>query len=101
MILLVDNIPFMLADQNLINKSNVLTTNSGIGEVTFWSFSFFPAYLEDGCHTISIIGLSGDQIFNINEKFTLCYDSPKKYVPGNLYLNYFQDIINKFVKLFN
>ena len=101
MILLVDNIPFTIADQNLINKSNVLTTNSGIGEVMFWSFSFFPAYLEDGCHMISVIGLSGDQIFNINEKFTLCYDSPKKYTPGNLYPNYFQDIIKKLVKLFN
>ena len=101
MILLVDNIPFMLADQNLINKSNVLTTNSGMEEVMFWTFSFFPAYLEDGCHMISIIGLSGDQIFNINEKFTLCYDSPKKYIPGNLYPNYFQDIIKKIINLFN
>ena len=37
-----------------------------------WTIVFFPAFLENGCHKISIGGINENIKFNINKEFTLC-----------------------------
>ncbi|WP_428324011.1 hypothetical protein [Nitrosopumilus sp.] len=92
LILFVDDTPFL--------SSNLLSMNTDILEnisddMLFWEISFFPAYLENGCHTLSVQGMNDDALFVVNKNLILCVESSKNYPPGELNPSTFKDTKNK------
>jgi len=94
-VLFVDDEPFLFS-KTFWSGPDIAKDNDILNEeAKYWEVSFFPAYLEDGCHDISIKGISGDSIFSIEKRFTLCIDSPEKYYPGEWDLNLVGVIVDK------
>ena len=91
LILFVDQIPFL--STNLITNQH--TSESISDNNLFWEISFFPAYLEVGCHSLSVKGMNEDTLFIIDKNFTLCVESSKNYSPGELNPSTFNDIKTK------
>lgn len=94
MVLLIDEKPFLSSDKfsdipqlmeegHYRNGTKIIDifhpkegfTNEDINIIPpnrAWTIVFFPAFLENGCHKISIGGINENIKFKINKEFTLC-----------------------------
>ncbi len=94
-ILFVNDKPFM-SSKTFLLKQDIVDENNNTDDIsTNWQISFFPAYLGNGCHDISLKGLNNESIYNIEKEFTLCIQNPEKYYPANYDPDILSENINK------
>ena len=71
--LMMNNQPFMkyddLYDVAITEKHGILSDNE---TPKAWTMIFLIGYLETGCHSISLQGISDSYLFELEEKIQLC-----------------------------
>ena len=94
-VLFVNHTPFLSTDVFYSNNTGVQNLENFNGEPLYWNIFFFPAYLDDGCHTMTVKGINENVLFSIEKWFTLCINSSEEYSPDELYPNHSKKMMNK------
>jgi len=71
--LMIDSKPFLKYDDlyevDIQNISDMLINEE---TATGWTITFLTGYIDEGCHTISILGKSGNSLFELDQNLLIC-----------------------------
>jgi hypothetical protein len=71
--LMIDSKPFLKYDDlyevDIQNRSDMLINEE---TATGWTITFLAGYIDEGCHTISILGKSGNSLFELYQDLLVC-----------------------------
>ena len=71
--LMIDSKPFLKYDDlyevDIQNRSDMLINEE---TATGWTITFLAGYIDEGCHTISILGKSGNSLFELDQDLLVC-----------------------------
>jgi len=71
--LMIDSKPFLKYDDlyevDIQNRSDMLINEE---TATGWTITFLAGYIDEGCHTISILGKSGNSLFELDQELLVC-----------------------------
>ena len=71
--LMIDSKPFLKYDDlyevDIQNRSNMLINEE---TATGWTITFLAGYIDEGCHTISILGKSDNSLFELDQDLLVC-----------------------------
>ena len=71
--LMIDSKPFLKYDDlyevDIQNRSDMLINEE---TATGWTITFLAGYIDEGCHTISILGKSDNSLFELDQDLLVC-----------------------------